>query len=199
MKKSLEILQIKWKKTIKLKKVAIFLGSVIGIIFILRIILKIYREIEKIWSNNSDIILGFFLLVIYLYPLLYSFFSEVRSKDKELMEIIKKDDTEEIEKELTAFHYYTLPHFVADISKQFSSLWIFIFVQVLFNGISELVNEESKAMMYVYRNIILLSLIICFASFTIGKCFSIAIIITSRITDRHVRYILEIREILIKK
>ncbi len=115
------------------------------------------------------------------------------------MEIIKKDNNKEIIQELRAFDYYTLPRFIADMSKQFSSLWIFIFVQVLFIEVPELVTENSKAMMQAYWGIIELSLLICLSSFILCTSFSVAIISTSLTKNRHIKYILKIRKSLIKR
>lgn len=85
------------------------------------------------------------------------------------------------------------------MSKQFSSLWIFIFVQVLFIEVPELVTENSKAMMQAYWGVIELSLLICLSSFILCTSFSVAIISTSLTKNRHIKYILKIRKSLIKR
>ena len=66
------------------------------------------------------------------------------------------------------FEYYTLPHFMADVLKQFSTFWIFIFIQILFKDVPELVNWDSVATALVYKGIIGISLPICLGAFAIG-------------------------------
>lgn len=142
------------------------------------------------WRDNRFIVLNILVLLLYLYPLLYSFFTDIHKKDKEIMKILEKDDTEEIIQELQVFEYYTFRRFVAEVLKQFSSMLIFIYVQMLFVDIPELVTENSKAMMHAYISIIIISLAMCLISFIFGATFSIAIVGTSITKRNHIRYII---------
>ncbi len=87
------------------------------------------------------------------------------------------------------FEYYTLPHFMADVLKQFSTFWIFIFIQILFKDVPELVNWDSVATALVYKGIIGISLPICLGAFAIGGIFFESIIPLTRI--KHIYGILK--------
>lgn len=100
MKERLEFIKKEWASANKAKKIGGLFGSVIGITLIVIIIIRFFIEIREVWRSNRVMILSLFILLMYLYPLLYSFFSDIHKKDKEIMEIIKKDNNKEIIQEL---------------------------------------------------------------------------------------------------
>lgn len=183
MRKLLEVIKKKCKWFNSPKRIGMLLGTAAGTIIILRMLIIISINtislIEQIWFDNRKYIFGILPFLIYVYPIMYSFFIEVKSKDKEIRKIIKKDDVEEIKQELMMFDYYTLPRFIAHISKQFSAIWLFIFIQVLFPEVPELSTENSRVMLQVYYGVLKLTLLISFAFFVYCVTFSDAIIIVS--------------------
>lgn len=185
MERKFEVVKERWRAANKIQKMGICL---FGVIEVLGIAWGISQSL-KAYKEDKNTILGFGVLVLYLYPLLYSFFSEVYKKDKEIKGIIERNQVGEIKKELEMFDYYTLPHFMADVLKQFSTFWIFIFIQILFKDIPELVNWNSIATALAYKGIIGISLTICLGAFAIGWIFFESIIPLTKI--KHVYGILK--------
>lgn len=182
-----EFISGKWRKII---------AKIFSIPVIIFGICNFYILMTELWKNNFKTNISLVVLLLYLYPPLYSFFTDIRKKDKEILEIIKNSETNELDYKLQSLEYYTVPQFLALILRHFSTFFIFIFVQLSFLEMSELVTINSMAMMQVYIWIIILSLVICSGAFGLGMSFSEGI---SFYKKGHVKHIMNVKEQLIKK
>lgn len=192
MKEHFRDFWLRWKQINKVKKIISILALGIAVWGVAYMCVDVYN----IWQENRYAAVAFGVLLAYLFPVLYTFHREIKSKNKEILEIVKTGRKEIVEDKLMAFDYYTLPHFIADIFKQFSSLWVFVFLQTIFMQIPEFSDAKAEATMEVYIGFIIMALMVCLSVYFTVAGSSLAISTESFTRKRHVKYIMKVKKIL---
>lgn len=170
--------------------------SFLAIVIIAGLIIKMFLFIYETWKTNRLAIGGILIIGTYLYPVLYSFFKEVKKKDKKIKKILMSENETEIAKKLEEFDFYTLPQFCAELLKQFSSLWVFIFVQIIFLQIPEFEDMRAVTTMQIYWGFIVGSVMISLCFYFIVAAHSLAISTESLSKKRHIKYVTSFKNML---
>lgn len=192
MKERFSDFRLRWKQINRVKKIISFLALIVAVCILIFMCVDTYNT----WKENKYAAVAFGILMAYLFPVLYTFYREIKSKNKEILEIVKIGQKEIIEDKLMVFDYYTLPHFMADIFKQFSSLWVFVFLQTILMQIPEFSDPKAEATLEVYIGFIIMALMVCLSVyFTVAGC-TLAISTESLTRKRHVKYIMKVKKIL---
>lgn len=111
---------------------------------------------------------------IVLFISIFIFFCKTNpKKKKEFSEIYSNNNLEKLENNLNQFEFYSIGGFLAELFKQFSSLWIFIFVQKIFEQVSSEQMEVVK--LQAYWGMIKISVIISVVTLIIFGTFSGAV------------------------
>lgn len=191
MKGKLKKLYEKCKQVHLLKKVISIIALIVAVSTIIYLALFAY----SVYRTNQYAVIAIGILLAYLYPFFYEFVKEIRTKDKKIATIIETGSRDGVKEKLENFDFYTLPQFVANLLKQFSSLWIFVFLQVIFQQIPEFYDPKSEATMEVYVTFIIMALMICVSFYLVIGGNSLAISTESFGKKRHVEYIMKVKKI----
>lgn len=191
MKGKLKKLYEKWKQVHLLKKVISIIALIVAVSTIIHMVFFAY----SVYRTNQYAVIAIGILLAYLYPFFYEFVKEIRTKDKEIATIIETGSRDGVKEKLENFDFYTLPQFVANLLKQFSSLWIFVFLQVIFQQIPEFYDPKSEATMEVYVAFIIMALMICVSFYLVIGGNSLAVSTESFGKKRHVEYIMKVKKI----
>lgn len=108
------------------------------------IVINFYYDWLSLWKKDKNVIWSLLIILFYLYPFLYSSVKQILKKKKEFSEIYSNNNLEKLENNLNQFEFYSIGGFLAELFKQFSSLWIFIFVQKIFEQVSSEQMEVVK-------------------------------------------------------
>lgn len=187
-----EKIRNKWNPATRARKIITIIFCVVLATFIFFSGWCLVKKIHELWESNRVAIIALPILILYLYPILYSNYLTIEEKNRELENIMKQKNKDDVEKELKEFEFYTFSYFLAEILKPLSSLLIFVFVQIMFTTVPEVKDIKAILTMQIYWGIILCSLMICFGFFMIFLCFSNGIIACGFSKNRHIEYMMKI-------
>lgn len=180
----------KWTRDTIAKVISFF-----AIIIIVGLIIKMFLFMYETWKTNRFAIGGILIISTYIYPVLYSFFKEVKKKDEKIEKILMLQNEAEMQKKLEEFKFYTFPQFCAELLKQFSSLWVFIFVQIIFLQIPEFEDMRAVATMQIYWGFIISSVMMSLCFYFIVAARSLAISTESLSKKRHIKYVTSFKKL----
>lgn len=160
------------------------------------IVINFYYDWLSLWKKDKNVIWSLLIILFYLYPFLYSSVKQILKKKKEFSEIYSNNNLEKLENNLNQFEFYSIGEFLAELFKQFSSLWIFIFVQKIFEQVSSEQMEVVK--LQAYWGMIKISVIISVVTLIIFGTFSGAVQLIP-IKKIHVKMILKLKKIQIER
>lgn len=151
-----------------------------------------YKYLQEQWNSNREVMICLALLLFYLYPIFLTLVEQTRKTDEKFKEIMKKEDEEVIKQDLLLLDYYTIPNFLSDMFKQFSTMWLFIFVQiVLLVQSPDTVEINALITTQTYLKFIQISMLLCFCAVVLRKIMSKTFIITGFIKKHYVNFWVE--------
>ena len=170
---------------------AILLLEGVLVIFIGVNTYSFYEFIREQWRHNRSALIFLLFIICYLYPLFYAIVEKCNKTNCKIKEIMRKKDEKEVEKELLSLDYYTLLKFMSDILKQFSTMLLFILVQILLvTSKQESDNNAGFLTAQIYWKIILLSGFLSFLIITLIWIRSDALILTVYTKEYHMKALL---------
>lgn len=183
-----------WNKKFLYVKVIICVMMGIGVFILGKQLIEDVNRLVVMWETQRNIIIALGILFFFWFPSIYSFVVDFREKDKKIAKILQCNNYKEMEKKLNEINFCTLCGFLANVSRQFSSLLIVIFIQVLFwdMNISTVVDENGRLTAQIYINIIIISLVVFCIVFILSSTGSKSLLFFGGWKDRHIKKIIKL-------